>query len=115
MWANIGAFHMCLWTFTMTEAWAWSRAEEELVDRSTSPWDTASRRPSHADKRRAWRRVLLGEEIRLIRILRAPELKKADMLIPIGVAFKGSKPGGQHVHQSVVSRVRYPWLPLRSH
>ncbi len=64
IWANIGAFHICLWTFTMTEAWAWGRQAEELVDRSTSPWDKASRRPSHADKRRAWRRELLGEEIR---------------------------------------------------
>jgi len=64
LWANIGAFHVCLWTYTMTEAWAWGRKDEELVDRSTSPWDKASRRPSHADKRRAWRRELLGEEIR---------------------------------------------------
>jgi hypothetical protein len=64
LWANIGAFHICLWTFTLTEAWAWGRADEELVDRSASPWDKASRRPSHADKRRAWRRELLGEEIR---------------------------------------------------
>ncbi len=63
-WANIGAFHVCLWTFTMTEAWAWSRSQEELVDRSASPWDSASRRPSHADKRRAWRRELLADEIR---------------------------------------------------
>jgi hypothetical protein len=46
----------------MTEAWAWGR-EEELVDRSASPWDDASRRPSHADKRRAWRRELPREEI----------------------------------------------------
>ena len=36
------------------------------MDRSTSPWDEASRRPSHADKRRAWRRELLGEEIRAV-------------------------------------------------
>jgi hypothetical protein len=64
--ANIGAFHVCLWTFTMTEAWAWGRNEEELVDRSTSPWDSPLRRPSHADKRRAWRRALLGEEIRAV-------------------------------------------------
>ena len=64
IWANVGAFHVCLWTYTMTEAWAWGRREEELVDRSASPWDKASRRPSHADKRRAWRRELLGEEIR---------------------------------------------------
>jgi hypothetical protein len=66
IWANVGAFHICLWTFTMTEAWAWGRKEEELVDRSASPWDRASRRPSHADKRKAWRRALLGEEIRAV-------------------------------------------------
>ena len=42
IWANIGAFHVCLWTYTMTEAWAWGRKEEELVDRSASPWDKAS-------------------------------------------------------------------------
>jgi hypothetical protein len=64
--ASVGAFHVCLWTFTLTEAWAWGRQAEELVDRSASPWDKASRRPSHADKRRAWRRALLGEEIRAV-------------------------------------------------
>jgi hypothetical protein len=66
VWANIGAFHICLWTFTMTEAWAWFRKPDELVDRSNSPWDSPLRRPSHADKRRAWRRALLGEEIRSV-------------------------------------------------
>ncbi|MGE5687344.1 MAG: hypothetical protein ACM34D_07580 [Gemmatimonadota bacterium] len=66
VWANVGAFHLCLWTFTMTEAWAWGRPADELVDRSDSPWDTPSRRPSHADKRRAWRRALLREEIRAV-------------------------------------------------
>jgi hypothetical protein len=66
IWANIGAFHVCLWTFTMTEAWAWTRPADELVDRSDSPWDSPLRRPSHADKRRAWRRALLAEEIRAV-------------------------------------------------
>ena len=65
LWANIGALHLCLWTFTLTEAWAWQRGEGELVGhRSASPWDDEPRRPSHADKRRAFRRELLGEEIR---------------------------------------------------
>ena len=64
MWANVGSFHMCLWTFTMTEAWAWGRTQEDLVDRSASPWDVATRRPSHADKRNALRRELLREELR---------------------------------------------------
>ena len=66
IWANIGAFHVCIWTFTMTEAWAWSQPEEDLVDRTTSPWDSPRRRPSHADKRRAWRRALLDEQIRAV-------------------------------------------------
>jgi hypothetical protein len=66
LWANVGAFHVCLWTFTMTEAWAWGRKDEELVDRSASPWDSSLRRPSHADKRRTWRRALLDEEIRAV-------------------------------------------------
>ena len=66
LWANVGAFHLCLWTYTMTEAWAWGRSPDGLVDRSAAPWDDPGRRPSHADKRRAWRRQLLGEEIRAV-------------------------------------------------
>jgi hypothetical protein len=53
----------------MTEAWAWRRSEAELVDRSESPWDEPTCRPSHADKRRAWRREVLAGEI--LAILRA--------------------------------------------
>jgi hypothetical protein len=64
--ASEGAFHVCLWTFTMTEAWAWNRPAEVVVDRAASPWDDASRRPSHADKRRAWRRDLLADEIHTV-------------------------------------------------
>ena len=49
----------------MTEAWAWTRGESEMVGhRGASPWDREMRRPSHADKRRAWKREMLGEEIR---------------------------------------------------
>lgn len=65
--ANVGSFHVCLWTFTLTEAWAWTRPTEGLVGhRSASPWDDRGRRPSHADKRRAWRRELLENEIRAV-------------------------------------------------
>jgi hypothetical protein len=65
VWASVGSFHLCLWAFTMTEAWAWGRDEGDLVaHRKDSPWDDKPRRPSHADKRRAWRRELVGEEIR---------------------------------------------------
>jgi len=47
----------------MTEAWAWGLSEDELVDRGASPGADLDRRPSHADRRRAWRRELLAEEI----------------------------------------------------
>jgi hypothetical protein len=40
------------------------REESDLVDRKVSPWADPDRRPSHADKRRAWRRNLLADEIR---------------------------------------------------
>jgi hypothetical protein len=67
MWASVGAFHVCLWTFTMTEAWAWNQSGDDLVaHRSASPWDDKPRRPSHADKRRAWRRELLAENIEAV-------------------------------------------------
>jgi len=84
--ASVGAFHVCLWTFTMTEAWAWGRQDEDLVDRSASPRDVASRRPSHADKRRAWRRALLGQEIRAVLSPGATEeeiLATADRLLSL--------------------------------
>ncbi|QEG32453.1 hypothetical protein GobsT_73080 [Gemmata obscuriglobus] len=65
--ADIGSFHLCLWSFTMTEVWAWDRKAEELVGhRSASPWDDPNRRPSHADKRRAWQHQLLAEEIQAV-------------------------------------------------
>ena len=65
--ASVGAFHMCVWTLTMTEAWAWNRVGTDLVGhRSASPWDDGARRPSHADKRRAWRRELLAAEIHAV-------------------------------------------------
>jgi len=41
------------------EAWAWSRRDEAVADRSRSPWDAEARRPSHADKRKALQREIL--------------------------------------------------------
>lgn len=65
--SNVGCFHLCAWSFTMTEAWAWNQKADALVaHRSASPWDDLERRPSHADKRRAWQRELLTEEIRAV-------------------------------------------------
>ena len=61
--ANAGAYHLNLWAHTLVELWAWDRPEEELVDRSASPWDAEWRRPSHADRRKALTREMLREEI----------------------------------------------------
>jgi hypothetical protein len=58
-----GAFNLNLWMYSLTEAWAWGRSEEELVQRSRCPWDSEPRRPSHADKRKALQRALLRAEI----------------------------------------------------
>jgi hypothetical protein len=64
LWASVGSFHVCLWTFTMTEAWAWNQDTNTLVThRRASPWDDKPRRPSHADKRRAWQREVVRQEL----------------------------------------------------
>src|SRR5580698_6381296 len=60
--ANIGAWHMNLWAYTMVELWAWEKSEEDLIDRGRSPWDSEPRRPSHADRRKALLRRCLQEE-----------------------------------------------------
>jgi SRSO17 transposase len=61
--SNEGCFNLNLWMYSLVEAWAWDRPEEELVDRSASPWDSEPRRPSHADKRKALQREVLRGEI----------------------------------------------------
>jgi hypothetical protein len=60
--ANVGAWHLNLWAFTMTEMWAWEKSEDQLVDRSASPWDNEPRRPSHEDRRKALQRECLRQE-----------------------------------------------------
>lgn len=63
VYSNEGCFNMNLWMYSVVEAWAWQKKEEELVDRSASPWDSEPRRPSHEDKRKALQREVLQGEI----------------------------------------------------
>jgi hypothetical protein len=56
-------FNLNLWTYSLVEAWAWDKEEEDVVDRSASPWDSEPRRPSHADKRKALQKEVLRREI----------------------------------------------------
>jgi hypothetical protein len=58
-----GCFNLNLWMYSLVEAWAWGKEEDELVDRSASPWDAEPRRPSHADKRKALQKEVLRGEI----------------------------------------------------
>ncbi len=62
IWANVGAFPISAWAHTLTELWAWGQPKEVLCDRSAAPWDDPSRRPSHADRRKALPRLCLGQE-----------------------------------------------------
>jgi hypothetical protein len=66
LYSNVGCFNMNLWMYSTVEAWAWPKEHEELVDRSASPWDSKSRRPSHADKRKALQREILQAEIEAV-------------------------------------------------
>jgi hypothetical protein len=50
VYACIGAFAVNLIWYSVVEAWAWGRAEADLVGRPE--WAQEERRPSHADKRR---------------------------------------------------------------
>jgi hypothetical protein len=85
--ANIGCFHVCLWTYTVTEAWGWNRKASELTaHRADSPWDDESRRPSHADKRNALRRELLRKDLERVlgtRLTRTKIGKLAESLLQL--------------------------------
>ena len=63
LYANIGCFNLTEWMYSLVEAWAWDKPDEELVDREDSPWDSKPRRPSHQDKRKALQRQMLREEM----------------------------------------------------
>lgn len=63
-WANVAVYHLNLWLHTLIELWAWRRSQAQLCDRKESPWDDPERRPSHADRRNALRRLCVQTEIR---------------------------------------------------
>lgn len=59
IWTNIACFNLSLWVPTLLECWAWHKPVDEIRDRSEVPWDDPDRRPSHADRRKALRRLTL--------------------------------------------------------
>ena len=62
VWSNIGSFVLTLWSHTLVELWAWDQPPPALCDRRASPWDDAARRPSHADRVKAFQRSYFLEE-----------------------------------------------------
>jgi len=62
-WASLACFNLQCWLHSLLEFWAWDQPHEQLCDRRRSPWDNADRRPSHADRRNALRRVCVQQEI----------------------------------------------------
>lgn len=80
LWANIAAFHLALWMHTLIELWAWNQCHTQLCDRTASPWDDPTRRPSHADRRNALRRRCLQTEfLRLVAV--RPTKRKIKQLL----------------------------------
>ena len=63
VWSNIGCWNLIQWMFTLVELATWNRSAKQLIDRHTRPWDNPHRRPSHADRRRAIAREMLGNEL----------------------------------------------------
>jgi hypothetical protein len=63
VWSSIGCWNLVQWMFTLVELATWDRPAAELSDRGTRPWDNPDRRPSHADRRRAIAREMLGNEL----------------------------------------------------
>ncbi len=62
LWSNIGCWNLCGWLYTLVELACWDEPAEQLVDRSDRPWDSPTRRPSHADRRRRIAREMLRAE-----------------------------------------------------
>jgi DDE superfamily endonuclease len=62
LFTNVVCYNLNLWMHTLVELWAWDKKAKELCDRSSSPWDSQPRRPSHADRRNALRRACFQNE-----------------------------------------------------
>jgi hypothetical protein len=66
IWTNVAVYHMNLWMHTLVELWAWNRTQKQLCDRRDSPWDDAERRPSHANRRKTLRQLILQTQLSTI-------------------------------------------------
>jgi len=79
-WANIAAYHLTLWLYTLVELWAWDRDQGTLSDRSVSPWDKPERRPSHADRCKALRSCCIRSAFKAIGDLQSVPRKLRNLI-----------------------------------
>jgi len=79
VWSNIGCWHLNQWVYTLVELCCWDVEKSQLSDRSDRPWDNEDRRPSHADRRRAISREMLGKKF-LAALPQSPDHRKLWML-----------------------------------
>ena len=63
IWTNFAVYNLNLWMHTLVELWAWDKSGRQLVDRRDSPRDDAERRPSHANRRKAFRQTIMQNEL----------------------------------------------------
>ncbi|WP_246522759.1 hypothetical protein [Gemmata palustris] len=64
--SNVGCFHLCAWSLTLTEVWAWNQKADELVaHRAASPWDDPNR-PEPRGQAPGLATELLAEEIQAV-------------------------------------------------
>lgn len=61
VWCNVACWHLCLWLHTLVELWSWRRSGTTLRQRDDRPWDSPSRRPSHADRLKTLKKQVLQE------------------------------------------------------
>lgn len=66
IWTNLAVYNLNLWMHTLVELWAWDKNNQQLVDRNDSPWDDPTRRPSHANRRKALRAQIMRHELSTI-------------------------------------------------
>lgn len=66
IWSNIGCWNLNGWLYTLVELCCWEMPKSALTDRRDRPWDNASRRPSHADRRRTISREMLQKQFHTV-------------------------------------------------
>jgi hypothetical protein len=113
IWTNVAVFDSNLWMHTLVESWAWRRSHEQLDDRSNSTTAAtrrardADRRPSHANRRKALRRLSLDQQSNALASAHSPPRGR---LRPVASA-RSPPPGHCPVNSSPSPKTSSQWPP----